>query len=288
MSRRAKPTLTRLDARYPILWRDASTVQFGLEGVVTLNVDEPWVERLLTRLHSGIRLSGFDVVAHGVGAPRAAARDLLARLRPVLIDDPEPAPPVLIESINVADGRLAERMRQSLLDEHIRITGREEAGAVAVVVMEGAASALQLAPYLREDRAHLPVAFEHDATTIGPLVVPGRTPCLSCRDDHERRRDAAWPMLHAQLVGRAATVSAARVANAAGLVARVLRAPVDGAGMMVRVTPDGRHVWRSLRHHEGCPCLGMSSRSPSGSATAPAPLALHSTTTRSPECALRA
>lgn len=288
MSPRPKPALTRLDARYPILWRDASTVQFGLEGVVTLDVDEPWIEPLLTRLRSGIRLSAFDVVAHGVGAPRAAAKRLLSSLRPVLVTDARSAPAVFVEDVNVSDGRMTERMRQSLADEGIRISGRTDADAVAVVVVEGAAAALQFAPYLREDRAHLPVAFEHDAVTVGPLVVPGRTPCLSCRDEHERRRDQAWPILHAQLVGRAVDVSTARVANAASLVTRVLRTPIDGAGVLVRVSPDGRHVWRSLRHHEGCPCLGTSYRSQPGSATGPDRLDPRPMTTRSPGCALRA
>jgi hypothetical protein len=288
MSPRPKPVLTRLDARYPILWRDASTVQFGLEGIVTLDVGEPWVEPLLTRLRSGIRLSTFDVVAHGVGAPRAAAKKLLSSLRPVLVTDPKSAPPAFVEDVNVSDGRTTERMRQSLADEGIRITGRADADAVAVVVVEGAAAALQFAPYLREDRAHLPVAFEHDAVTVGPLVIPGRTPCLSCRDEHERRRDEAWPILHAQLVGRTVEVTTARVAGAASLVTRVLRTPVEGAGVMVRVNPDGRRVWRSLRHHEGCPCLGTSCRSQPGSGTAPDPLDPRSTTTRSPESALRA
>lgn len=282
MSPRSTTTITRLDARYPLLWRDARTVQFGLEGVVSIDVDRPWVEPLLMRLRSGIRINAFDVVAHETGAPRGAARELLQALRPVLVSDPAPAPPVAVEGVNIADGRTPTRMRQALADEGIAVTGAPATGVVAVVVIEGAAAALQLAPYLREDRAHLPIAFEQEAATIGPLVVPGRTPCLSCRDEHERLRDPAWPMLHAQLVGRPARITPARIAHAAGLAARVLRADAAQTGLMVRISPDGRHAWQSVRHHEGCPCLDPSSRSRPGNETAPAPLVPRSATRRSP------
>ena len=74
MSPLTPPTLTRLDPRY-LLWRDERTVQFGLDGAVRPQVDEPWVERLLQRLSAGIRSGSFDVVAHGLGAPRGGAAD---------------------------------------------------------------------------------------------------------------------------------------------------------------------------------------------------------------------
>lgn len=272
MSPLTPPTLTRLDSRYPLLWRDEHTVQFGLEGAVRVSVDEPWVEPLLQQLRTGIRRGAFDLVAHGVGAPRAAARRMLETLRPVLVRDSPLAPPVWIDDLNIPDGRVVERLRQALDDEGIEDAPRGTADAVAVVVVGGAAAALQLAPYLRDDIPHLAVGFEPEAATIGPLVVPGHSPCLSCRDAHEQQRDPAWPALHAQLVGRTVTIGAARVAHAATLIARVLRTPTPETGVMARVSPDGRVVWRSVRHHEECRCREMSSRSRPGSATAPAPL----------------
>lgn len=270
MSPLTPPTITRLDPRYPLLWRDERTVQFGLENVLRLRVDTPWVEPLLMRLRTGIRRSAFDVVAHGVGAPREAARRMLADLHAVLIDDAPAVPPVWVDGVNVADGRAQERMREALEDEGIASTSPGTPGAVAIVVLEGAAAALQLSPYLSGDVPHLPVGFEQDAAVIGPLIVPGRTPCLSCRDAHERQRDPSWPLLHAQLVGIHVAISAARIARAAALVARVLRTPTPAAGLMVRVSPDGQHAWRSVGHHAECPCHELSSRSLQESETASA------------------
>lgn len=273
MSPLTPPTLTRLDPRYPVLWRDGTTVQFGVESLVRLEVTGAWMEPLLQKLQAGIRRSAFDVVAHGIGAPRDAARQMLERLRPVLVDDAPPTPPVWVDELNIADGRVAQRMRQALGDEGIGEAPRGAQGAVAVVAIGGAAAALQLAPYLRDDVPHLPIGFEQQAALIGPLVVPGRTPCLSCRDAHERRRDPAWPTLHAQLVGRSVSIGAAQIVHAAALAARILRTPTPSAGLKVRVSPDGRHAWRSVRHHAECPCLELSSRSLSESAMVPAPLA---------------
>jgi hypothetical protein len=281
MSPRTATTITRLDPRYPLLWRDENTVQFGLEATTSIDVTEPWVEPLLRRLRGGIRLSTFDVVAHGAGAPREAARELLARLKPLLVGEQPAAPPVWVDGVNVADGRAQERMRQALADEGITESGERMPGSVAVVVVEGAAAALQFASYLRDDVPHLPVAFERQAAVVGPLVFPGRTPCLSCRDAHEQQRDPAWPMLHAQLVARPVEITAARIAHAAGLVARVLRTPARSTGVMVRVSPDGRVAWHSVRHHEECPCLEPSSRSRPGSETDSAPLDRHFETMRS-------
>ncbi|MCS3842064.1 hypothetical protein HDC95_000329 [Microbacterium sp. AK031] len=280
MSPITPPTLTRLDPAYPLLWRDVDTVQFGLEDVVRIPVSEPWVDRLLQSLRDGFRPSAFDVIAHGAGAPRDAARELLSALKPVLRTDEPPLPRIWIESLNMVDSRIAARTEIALVDEGFRTADRGTPQAVAVVLVEGAASARQLSNHLRDDVAHLPIAFEVGGTTVGPLVVPGRTPCLACRDGHERERDPAWPMLHAQLVGAASGhITAARTAEAAALAARILAEP-GRMSRSVRISPDGRRVWRSLRFHAECRCREQSFRSPEGSETAAAPLSLpHETTT---------
>lgn len=270
MSPLTSRTLTRLDPRYPLLWRDDDTVQLGLEGLLRIPLDAYWVEPLLRRLRSGIRLSTFDLVAHGVGAPRDEARRLLARLGPLLTSETPLTVGVWVEGVNMTDHRVLPRLRDALVDEGVPPGLRDDSGTIGVVVVEGAAAALQLAPYLRDDTAHLPIAFEQAATTLGPLVVPGQTPCLSCRDAAEQERDDSWPLLHAQLVGRSpGPIALSRVAEAATLVPRLLRAARPGSGLSVRIRPDGRRSWRWVAPHEECRCLDSSSRSLPGSETAP-------------------
>jgi hypothetical protein len=280
MSPLTPKTITRLDPAVPLLWRDGETLQIGIEGTLRIAASEPWVERLIGRMAAGFRRAAFDVVAHAAGAPRAEARMLLSRLEPLLVDD-APAPRAAwVESIDVADARCEYRMREALLDEGIAVGARENPGDVGIVLVEGAAAALHFARYLRDDTSHLPVALERGRTTVGPLVVPGESACLTCRDEHERERDEAWPRMHAQLIGRASgPVSAARIAEAATLVARLL-GETASAGSFVEVSGDGRREWRSVTFHEECRCREQSFPSLPGTATAPAPLApLNATTT---------
>ena len=204
---------------------------------------------------------------------------LLARLDPLLVDDPPTPRAAWVESIDVADARCDYRMREALLDEGIAAGARENPADIGVVLVEGAAAALHFARYLRDDTSHLPVALERGRTTVGPLVVPGETPCLTCRDEHERERDDAWPRMHAQLIGRASgPISVARIADAATLVARLL-AETSSAGSFVDVSGDGRREWRSVTFHAECRCRAQSFPSLPGTATAPAPLAPLSATT---------
>ena len=119
-------TLTRIDPAHPLLWRDVDTIQFGLDvhrrpeeqrgatRPLQVALTEPWIEPLLQAMRTGFRRSAFDVIAHGVGAPREAARELLRRLEPVLVTDLPPFAPVWIESIGIDDSRVEARVEFAL------------------------------------------------------------------------------------------------------------------------------------------------------------------------------
>lgn len=266
---RSSPVLTRIAPEFAPLWRDGDTLQFGLAGTVRVRADQPWVERLVSRLCNGIPLPSFDVVAHSLGAPRRQARALLDALAPVLRTEDPPAPAVWAESANVADSRVGSWMLDALAGLGVPEAGRADRGAVGIVLVHGAAAAGQMNAYLREDIAHLPVSFDVGGVSVGPLVVPGETPCLACRDGHDRDRDPAWPMLHCQLVGRVdSPIPHALVAAAAALVERLLRAEQNRApsaeSTVVRLSADGSRQRSSVRFHAECRCREQSFRSPRG------------------------
>ncbi len=273
-------TITRLDPAAPLLWRDEHTLQLGVDGRVRIEIVGDWVEPLLLRMVDGFSRRAFDVIAHAAGAPRSDARALMRRLEPLLIDDPPARPAAWVEGLNVTDARSDYRMREALADEGVPTGIRSARGAIGVILVQGAAAALQFAPYLREDVAHLPVAFERGRITVGPLVIPGETPCLACRDGHERDADPAWPRLHAQLIGRdGGALTSVRVAEAAFLAARVMTAPEREGATIVEISADGVRERRSVRFHAECRCREQSFPSQRESATAPAPLALPRATT---------
>ena len=140
---------------------------------------------------------------------------------------------------------------------------REDPRAVGIVLVHGAVAAGHTSGYLRADAAHLPVSFEVGGISIGPLVIPGETPCLACRDSHDRDRDPAWPMLHCQLVGRTdARIPHALVAEAAGGVERLLRAEGGERSVVVRLNADGSRQRSAVTFHAECRCREQSFRSP--------------------------
>ena len=279
-------TLTRLDPAFPLLWRDGTTLQIGDDPGIRVPASAPWVERLLSRMRRGFRRSAFDVIAHRAGAPWSEARRLLAVVEPALQDEPSPPRAARVSALGLTDTRAEGRLCETLEDEGVPLATAEERGstAVAVVLVPGAAAAVQFAPMLRADHPHLPVAVEPARITVGPLVIPGVTPCLSCRDAEDTARDPAWPLLHGQLVGRdPGRLTLARVAAAGAVAAHLLRA-ADPA-RIARVSADGGIAWRSVRFHAECLCRAPSCPSPPGTATAPARRAPPSVPTTAPACA---
>ena len=253
----------RLDPAHPVLWRDADTVQLGADPVLTLPVEAPWVPRMLQELVRGIPARAFEVVAHGVGAPLPAARRLRARLDPVLVQVLPRRTARLMPSA-VVGARTLLRLEEALADAGVDVV--DDPGAVAVIVRHGAVPARDAAALLAADAAHLPVAFDAGGSNVGPLVVPGRTPCLSCRDSHDRDRDPAWAALHVQLLERdPGRIPLGGIAAAAESIADLLATRSDamqsGSGRMIRISRDGRRSTRTAGFHSDCLC-----RSPQGSA----------------------
>lgn len=256
------PTI-RLDPAHPVLWRDADTVQLGADPVLTLPIRAPWVPLMLQELARGIPARAFEVVAHGIGAPLPAARRLRAQLAPVLVELVPRETARLVPS-PVVGARTLLRLEEALADAGVDAV--DDADAVAVLVRHGAVPARDAAALLSVDRVHLPVAFDAGGSTVGPLVTPGRTPCLSCRDSHDRDRDPAWAALHVQLLERdPGRIPLGGIAAAAQAIAELLaarrEAVRDGSGRMIRISPDGRRSSRTAGFHSDCLC-----RSPQGSA----------------------
>jgi len=176
------PTIiTRLAPGLPLLWRDERTLQFGLDGDVRIDVDNEWAEPLLARMSRGFRRASYDVMAHALGAPRAQARDLLGRVEGLLVDESPALPAAWVESIALSDGRCEYRMRESLADEGVPHGIRSRAQDIGVILVPGAAAALQFAPsHHRTSRSgrwscpDSPRACRAETRTSATATAPGR------------------------------------------------------------------------------------------------------------------
>ena len=113
--------------------------------------------------------------------------------------------------------------------------------------------------------AHLAAAASEAIGMVGPLVVPGRTACLSCVDMARTDRDPAWPLILAQASGRTPHPPACAAVLAAGVAAQAATqalAFLDQAaevtavinGTLELVLPDWQWRRRSWGPHPQCRC----------------------------------
>jgi bacteriocin biosynthesis cyclodehydratase domain-containing protein len=115
-------------------------------------------------------------------------------------------------------------------------------------------------------RPHLPVIIRETTAVIGPLVLPGQTPCLRCVELTRGDRDPAWPVLAAQLIGEPHGVEPCDVglaSAAASIVAlhvlawldRGIAAPPPSVGGTIELSlADLRLRRRTVVAHPGCGC----------------------------------
>ncbi len=111
------------------------------------------------------------------------------------------------------------------------------------------------------------------ARRVGPLVEPGRGPCLRCLDLARRDADAAWPVIAAQLAGRPAASRTARASmDAAALAVAIVDdrlahgsvALSDASFTLSRERPAGLPRRRRHAAHPECGCRALG-----GTETAP-------------------
>jgi hypothetical protein len=116
----------------------------------------------------------------------------------------------------------------------------------------------------RHGISHLPVVLDEDRVRVGPVVIPGLTPCLTCLDLNRTDWDSAWPALLPQL-GRStwsvaptlpaplAYASASEVGIEVLAVAAGQRPRTAGQVLAVGPAHDTRATWPVAFHH-GCAC----------------------------------
>jgi len=203
--------VVRLDPQYPLLWRTPDSLQFGVASPpVVLETVSSSDEKMIAALVDGISESGLAMIGHDAGASDEDVATFLERVRPALLA-PSPAPRrVLVTGV----GHTAAAISRAIAARgHILVADRPD---LVVVTAHFVVPPALHGMWLRRDIPHLPVVVLDTAVEIGPLVEPGRGPCLLCLLAEETDADAAWPALAAQLLG---SRSAADTPETAGEVA---------------------------------------------------------------------
>lgn len=95
-------------------------------------------------------------------------------------------------------GLVAEAISQLLSSSRLTVTAEFEADLVVITGPHGIDAPEALLPEgdsSVSDRPHLPVSAFRGHASIGPLVIPGRTPCLNCIHLHSCDTNPNWPHL---------------------------------------------------------------------------------------------
>lgn len=276
-------SMLRLDPAQPPLWRSGRTLQFGVEGVLRIDDPPPWQERLLHELERGLPAHAVDVIAVSAGASPGEGAAFLAGLGALVIAGAGAATQRVV-LVAARDDPARDGVRDALdamgvvtdtVDGRDHVPAEEDRTLPRILLAHHALSPERAAAALRDDAPHLPLVLTGGGAVVGPLVIPGATPCVACLYAHRRDADPAWPMLLVQLLARSPTRhGAGLVHEATQLAVRLIRGqgpsdrgrPGDAApsAHSVSVSVDSaRRRWHAHAPHRECAC-----RSLPGSATA--------------------
>jgi hypothetical protein len=148
---------------------------------------------------------------------------------------------------------------------------------LVVLLDRAAADAARADRLVTTDVPHLSVVVRETSIIVGPLVLPGRSPCLRCLDLHRSEHDRQWPMVLAQLLSGQHRCAAPREETAIAQLAAALAAlqvlgHLDGFGVPAAVgatleveLPDGLTARRPWPVHPACGCHWPPTRPATGS-----------------------
>lgn len=252
MSAAATPRY-ELDAALPVLLRPDGAVQVGWAPRRAVLVRPPEglsasaLADLLRGLQAGMTMADLrgEALQRGTADPGDLA-DLVAGLADAGVLTVGPPPRARTPSVRIhGRGPLSDLLVSSLRCSGASVGHTRSPKAPAppettdlVVLADYLVAEPRVVRDLHLARiAHLPVRMRDGSGLVGPLVFPGRTSCLSCADLHRSDRDAAWPVVAAQLRGTVGSADRATVLATAAValdrihrVLRAVRATGDPAG----------------------------------------------------------
>lgn len=254
-------TSERLTLAAPPLWRDATTMQFGVDDSVHVEQPAPWQIELLMALEHGTTRSELRHLSDRLGVT-APADEFLTHIAPAIVT-------------SVAPLRVAVRSQGSPTEDADTDGAVQAAASLAAVALVDShpdmvwiVSRDVLVPrscreLMSTDTPHLPITISRSSVIVGPIIIPGVTACASCLALHEADRDAAWPVLASQLVARwAEPLGAAEWGEIARTAVRLMRAPATAGSVGYELTAMNPPRARRYQPHAGCGC-----QSPAGNAT---------------------
>ncbi len=248
------------------LWRDADTVQLGSHpGAHVLRDVTAWQEALLDVLTTGAPDRMLAALAPSLSVTPAEVH----RFVEAMADDLEPPTSASLRVSVELPAALPGDERTALLEgmsasgvhpSEIATWPQSAPAAPVVLVAHRLVSPGRTAQFMRDDTPHLPVELSGDHVRVGPMIVPGRTACVSCLHATRTDDDPAWPSVAAQLLHRQPVQTHPELIGQVGVLAGLLlRGAHRNESVDLRVGTTVREL-TTHRPHARCLCRTLAAR----------------------------
>lgn len=195
----------RLPASTPVTWLEDGVLRVGgVARAVTLP-DLHTTHELISEARTGASPEFLRRLTAAADVPDSLVTALLR------VCDPVPDAPWRRATVLVRTPASAHAFARRIAGEFARmghcatIAGPDElpedSPRLIVEVTERVLSPRRYHPLLVRNLPHLVVARDDDGVIVGPLVLPGQTPCLRCDELHTLEGDTMWIATATQLAG---------------------------------------------------------------------------------------
>lgn len=269
-----KPERIALDPALPLCWENTETLRVGFDRAeVRLHSPTPAAQRFIDKLRSGLYSRELTTVAGKSGLLAEEQALLMLQLAPVLVRMPEEASsehesaPSTATFAVLGDGAFARGVRERVAQAGLLLTQEGAAPGFAILVEQFLGTTDRAQVLLSSDIAHLPLRVTDRHLFLGPLVLPGGMPCLTCLELHGLDSEPSMHVLAAQLAGElpaaATPQSVELVSSSAIAVARRWQQGVnDLVGARLRYSvhrglPSAIPSLEKISSHPDCGCVSL-------------------------------
>ncbi|MBN2176630.1 MAG: hypothetical protein JW722_03125 [Demequinaceae bacterium] len=231
-------------------------------GVLVPSEPSPGRARSLIRVHGVGPITGWLAIGLALGGISALS-----------IVDPRPRQLAAIGPgfPHRGDAASLNRLIREV-EPTIRMAEREEHASLEVLCAHGATDIVLARQLTARDVPHLDIVTDEGGITVGPLIVPGATPCETCLGMFRTEREPWWPRIALQFGDprRDAGLEAPPAASlmAAGIALKEILAHVDGTAPSAqrwRIPFEGTAASaESCAAHPACGCGAAPPSDPPG------------------------
>lgn len=267
-----------LDPMFPLCWENTETLRIGFDRAeVRLHTPTPAAQRFMDKLRSGVHPHDLDSVARRSGLRSEEQELLMQQLQPVLVqahsNTSQPVQkgfPTALFAV-LGEGVFAREVRRRFELEGLTSAADGTSPDFVVLVEQFVGTTTRAQTLLSNDVPHLLLRATDRHLFLGPLVLPGGMPCLSCLELHSLEKEPSLHVLAAQLANEVPSAAATHgidlVSQSAIAVARRWQqgcADLVGVRLIfpvLRGLPVPLPESEKLSPHPDCGCVSLSQQS---------------------------